>query len=51
MSLYQGVPSTYTTLSKREKALIYDTEQMLSIRERMRNQEPIPELSGEKRAG
>jgi hypothetical protein len=37
----------YATLSKREQALIYDTEQILSIRERMRNQEPIPELRGE----
>jgi hypothetical protein len=27
----------YTTLSKREEALIYDTEQMFSIRERMPN--------------
>jgi hypothetical protein len=33
-----------------EQALTYDTEQMLSICERMRNQEPIPELCGEERA-
>jgi transposase len=36
-------------LSRSKLALNYDTGQMLSIRERMRNQEPIPELCGEER--
>jgi hypothetical protein len=40
----------YATLSKREQALSYDMEQMLSIHERMRNQKPTLELRGEERA-
>jgi hypothetical protein len=45
----QSVPN-FAVICSPEQALIYDTDQMLSIGERMRNQEPILELYGEERA-